>query len=218
MAARLRLFGTEGRAERIDLAERHRSGFDVELTGLRQVGLLFEVVHGKQRGGSFAGSGGQDGWIGERESVAVEKIAGGANDFRAHPQDGCLTLRAQPKMAVLHQEIDAVFFGSDGVGSGLGHALHDLDVRDVELITAGGALIGADLAFDDDAGFLGEAFDGVENFGRDGVLRDYTLDDAGAVAKLREQELAAFAEVVEPSADGDGLAFVLADSCDGAYG
>jgi len=108
-----------------------------------------------------------------------------------------------------------VFFGSDGVGSGLGHALHDLDVRDVEFITSGGALIGADLAFDDDAGFLGESFDGVENLGRDGVLRDYALDNAGAVAKLGEEELAAFAEIVEPSADGDGLAFVLADFCDG---
>src|ERR1700687_650172 len=111
-----------------------------------------------------------------------------------------------------------MFFGSDGVGSRFGHALHDLDVRDIEFIAAGGALIGANFAFDDDAGFPGEAFDGVENFGRDGVLWDYALDDAGAVAKLREKELAAFAEVVEPSADGDGLAFVGADLCDGADG
>ena len=111
-----------------------------------------------------------------------------------------------------------MFFGSDGIGIAFGHALHDLDVRDVEFIAAGSALIGADLAFDDDAGFLGEALDGVEDFGRDGVLRDYSLDDAGAVAKLREKKLAAFAEVVEPSANGDGLAFVLADFCDGADG
>ena len=111
-----------------------------------------------------------------------------------------------------------MLFGSDGVGSRLRHALHDLDVRDVEFIAAGGALIGANFAFDDDARFLGEALDGVEDFGRDGVLRDYALDDAGAVAKLREEELAAFAEVVEPSADDDGLAFVVADFCDGADG
>ena len=109
-------------------------------------------------------------------------------------------------------------FGSDRIGIGFGHALENLYVRDIEFIAAGGALIGADFAFDDDARFLGEAFDGVENFGRDGVFRDYSLNDAGAVAKLREEELAAFAEVVEPSADGDGLAFVFADFCNGADG
>src|SRR5258708_8027731 len=111
-----------------------------------------------------------------------------------------------------------MFFGSNGVWSRLGHALHDLDVRHVEFIAAGSALIGADFALDDYAGFLGEAFDGVEDFGRDSVLRDYALDDAGAITKLREKELAAFAEVVEPSANGDRLAFVGADLCDRADG
>src|SRR6266404_2543030 len=109
-----------------------------------------------------------------------------------------------------------MFFGSNGVRSRLGHALHDLDVRDVEFIAPGSALIGADFAFDDEAGFLGEAFDGVEDFGRDGILWYYALDDTGAVAKLRKEKLAALAEVVEPTADGDGLAFVSADLCDGA--
>src|SRR5437660_11435906 len=111
-----------------------------------------------------------------------------------------------------------MFFGSDGVGSRLGHALHDRNVRDIEFIAAGSALIGADFAFDNDAGFLGESFDGIENFWRDGVLRDYALDDAGAVAKLGAEELAAFAWVVAPSADGDGLAVVGADVCDWSAG
>src|SRR6266478_6212547 len=103
MAAGLRFFSAESWTKRVDLAERHRCGFDVELAGLCEVGLLFEVVHGKKRGGSFAGSGRENGRIGERESVAVEEIAGGANDFGAHAQDGSLTLGAQPEMAVLHQ-------------------------------------------------------------------------------------------------------------------
>ena len=94
--------GAEGWAERIDLAQRHGGGFDVELAGLREVGLLFEVVHREKRGGAFAGGGREDGRIGERKSVAVEEIAGGANDFGAHAQNGRLALRAQPKMAVLH--------------------------------------------------------------------------------------------------------------------
>src|SRR5258706_13386357 len=111
-----------------------------------------------------------------------------------------------------------MFFGSEGVRGRLGDPLHDLDVRDVEFIAPRSALVGADFALDDDAGFLGESFDSVEDFGGDGVLRDYALDNARAVAKLREQELAAFAEVVEPSANGDRLAFVGADLCDRADG
>ena len=111
-----------------------------------------------------------------------------------------------------------MFFGSDGVGIGFWDTLYDLDVRDVEFIAAGGALVGAHFSFDDDARFLGEAFDGVEDFGRDGVFRNDTLNDAGAVAKLGEEELAAFAEIVEPSPDGDRLAFVAADLCDHADG
>ena len=43
--------------------------------------------------------------------------------------------------------------------------LHDLDVGNVEFVAAGGALVGADFAFHDDARFLREAFDGVEDFG-----------------------------------------------------
>ena len=43
------------------------------------------------------------------------------------------------------------------------------------------------------------------------------LDGSGAVAKDGKEELAALAEVVEPSAKGDGLAFVLANGGDGSH-
>jgi hypothetical protein len=39
----------------------------------------------------------------------------------------------------------------------------------------------------------------------------YALHGSGAVAKDGEEELTAFAEIVEPTLDGDGLAFVLAE-------
>jgi hypothetical protein len=42
----------------------------------------------------------------------------------------------------------------DGVGVGFGDALNHLDVFDVEFEAAGGALVGSDLAGDDDAGLL----------------------------------------------------------------
>jgi len=42
------------------------------------------------------------------------------------------------------------------------------------------------------AGLLREALDGVEDFGRNRVLRDYALDHAGAVAKLGEEGVCRF--------------------------
>ncbi len=60
-------------------------------------------------------------------------------------------------MAMLHEEIDAVFLGRDGVGLALRHALNDFDVLDIELEAAGGALIGTHLAGDNHRRLLGQA-------------------------------------------------------------
>ncbi len=48
-------------------------------------------------------------------------------------------------------------------------------------------------------------------------MRD-TLHGAGSIAEDGEEQLAAFAQVVEPSAQRHGLAFVLAEGVDGGYG
>ncbi len=95
-----------------------------------------------------------------------------------------------------------------GNGVVVGDSLEDLDVFDVELEAGGGAAVGADFAGDDEAGFEGEVFEGVEDFFGDGGFGDDALDGAGAVAEDGEEELARGAEVVEPAAEGDGLAFV----------
>ena len=78
VAARLRLLRAEGRPEAVDLAQRHRRGFDVELARLREVSLLLEVVHRKQRGRAFASRRRQDRRIGQGEAAIVE-------DSRAPP-------------------------------------------------------------------------------------------------------------------------------------
>ena len=78
VAARLRFLRAEGRPEAVNLAQRHRRGFDVELARLREVSLLVEVVHREQRGGAFAGGGREDGRIGQGEAAVVE-------DSRARP-------------------------------------------------------------------------------------------------------------------------------------
>ena len=61
-------------------------------------------------------------------------------------------------MAVLHEEVDAVLLEGDGVGVGFRHALDDLDVFNIQLEAAVGALIRPNLSPDDDAGLLSEAF------------------------------------------------------------
>ena len=150
--------------------------------------------------------------------MLVEVIARRLDDLGANPQHRRLPRRAHPQMAMLHQEIDAVLLGRDGVRIVRVHTLHDLRVGDVHLVAAGRALVGADFAGDDHARFLGQALDRVEQLGRDGVLGHHALDDAAAVAKDGEQQLAALAQVVEPAAKGDGLAFMLADFADGGDG
>src|SRR6266849_998177 len=118
---------------------------------------------------------------------------------------------------MLHEKVHAVFFQRDGIRIILGNALDDLHVADVELVATGGTLVGADLAFDDHTRFLGQRLDRVEYFRRNRVLWHHTLDHTRAVTKLRKQQLPALAQVVEPAADGDGLAFVFADLNDGGY-
>ena len=121
-------------------------------------------------------------------------------------------------MAVLHQKVDTVVLGRDRIRIIRAHALQDLRDGDVHLVSTRCALIGADFAGDDHARLLGQVLDGVEKFGRDSVLGDDTLNDPAAIAKDGEQQLAALAQVIEPAAKGDGLAFMLADFADGGDG
>src|SRR5439155_16117880 len=95
------------------------------------------------------------------------------------------------------------------------HALHYFRLRHIQLVTAGGALIGADFTGDDDARFLRQIFYLVKDFRRHGILGDYTLHQSAAVAKDGKEQLAAFAQVVQPSTDGDRLADMLAELADG---
>ena len=126
VAAGLGFFGAEGGAEAVDLAQGEGGGLDVELAGLGEVGRVAEVVDGKERGGAFAGGGREDGRVGADEAVGVKVLRGGAHDLGADAEDGGLARSADPEMAMLHEEVDAVLLERDGVGVGLGDALDDL--------------------------------------------------------------------------------------------
>ena len=181
VAARLGFLGAEGGAEAVDLAERHGGGFVIELAGLREVGLVVvEVIHLEQRGGAFAGRRREDGRIHQGEAVRIEIIAHRLDHFVAHADDGVLALAAQPQVAVVHQEIDAVLLGRDGIRVGFRHALHHFQVLHVHLVAAGRALFGADLAGDDDGRFLGQVLDGLEQLFGQGALHGHALHQAGS--------------------------------------
>jgi hypothetical protein len=110
VAAGFGLFRTEGGAEAVDLAEGEGCGLDVKLAGLGEEGRFAEVIDGEEGRGAFAGGWGEDGRIGADEAVGVEILGGGAHDFGTDAEDGGLARGADPEMAMLHEEVDAVLF------------------------------------------------------------------------------------------------------------
>ncbi len=70
--------------------------------------------------------------------MGVEVLGCGAHDGGADAEDGGLARGAEPEVAVLHEEVDAVLFEGDGEGRVFGDALEDFDVFDVEFEAAGG--------------------------------------------------------------------------------
>src|SRR6516165_3279032 len=98
---------------------------------------------------------------------------------------------------MFHQEVDAMLLQRDRIWIRLGHAMDDTDVFDVELISSRCALVGTDLAGDDDARLLRETFERLEDFRRNALHMGDTLHGPGSVAEDREQQLSALARVVE---------------------
>src|SRR5262249_16515995 len=91
---------------------------------------------------------------------------------------------------------------------------HDLERRDVDLVAAWRARVGAGRAVDDDGALLREMIRAGERLVAHRLLRHDALDEAGAVAQRQEVDLAARPLVVQPSAQADGLALVPCDVFD----
>ncbi len=111
-----------------------------------------------------------------------------------------------------------MFLVRDGEGVGGGDEVDDLDVGDIQLEAGGGAGVGADATGDDDGRLLGEALDALEDIFGNGGPRHDALNGPGAVAEDGEEQLAALAHVIEPSAEGDGVADVGGEGGDGGDG
>ena len=95
--------------------------------------------------------------------------------------------------------------------------LHDLDLRHSDFESARRTFFSTDLPGNDDARFLRQPAQRRERL-RLLFLRDDALQQARAVAKNREQQLAGLALVVQPAADGDFLILMFGDAIDGDDG
>ena len=150
--------------------------------------------------------------------MRIEIIAHRFDHFVTHANDGVLAFAAQPEMAVVHQEIRAMFLGRDGIGIRFRNAVEHLGALHIHFIAAGRALLGANFAAKNQRRFLSEIFQRFkQRFVEIGFHRN-ALHDAGAVAHEREHDFAGFAEVVEPAGDFHRIACVASGVFDSDAG
>ena len=200
MPARLRFLGAKRRAEAVGLAERRAGRFVVKLAGLRQIHFfVFEIIHFKQRRRALARGRRENRRIHQHEAVRIEIIADALDHLVPHCQRRMLAAAAQPQMAMVHQKIDAVILGRDRIRIGFRHALHDVGAFHIQFISAGRALLGADLAANDQRRFLRQILQFFKQLFGQRALHGDALDDAGAVAHLREADFSAAPQVVQPA-------------------
>ena len=77
------------------------------------------------------GGGGDDGGVDVDEAVVVEEVDNGTFDGGANAHDGPLFAGAQPEVPVVHQEIDTMIFGGDGI---FFYVLQHFDRLDAEFV------------------------------------------------------------------------------------
>ena len=77
--------------------------------------MSLEVLHLEQRRRALARRRREDRRVGEDEAARVEEVADRVDDLVADAQDRLLPRRADPEMAPIHQEVDAVLLRRDRV-------------------------------------------------------------------------------------------------------
>ena len=77
--------------------------------------------------------------------MRIEIIANAFDHFVAHANRRMLAAAAQPQVAMIHQEIDAVILRRDRIRVFFGNALQDIGAFDIELIAAGRARLPREL-------------------------------------------------------------------------
>ena len=205
VASGLRLLGAESRPKAVDPAESHRGRLHVELAALSQESRLAEVVGGEKRRGAFARRRGEDGGVYEGEAPLVEVVPAGLNHGASDLKYGVLADRAQPEVAVVHEEGHPVLLGTDGVARG---ELDHIERLDPQLVADGASGIGPNVADHHEARLLSDGVGALKDLRAHVGPGDHALDRPRAVPHLEKVELSRGALAIEPAFEGDGSALV----------
>ena len=212
VAPGLGFFGPKGGAEAIHPAQGHGRSLQIELAALGQVGLApVQIVRLKEAGGALAGRGGEDGGVYQHEAAVVEEVPAGPADFVPDSQNGLLPGGPQPQVAPVHEEGHPVFLGGDGIFRG------DLDgdhPGHFQLIASGSPGLGPDQTFQHQGRFQGKPLELLKIILREPPLDQHSLGHAGAVPEHQKADLAAGAQVIDPTPEGHGLAGMLGQGGD----
>jgi hypothetical protein len=154
---------------------------------------------------------GQDRRVDAHEAAPVEEVVDCLLHLVAHAHVGALMLGAEPQVAHVQQEVDAVLLRLDRVV--LARA-DQLDGLHAELVPSGRARLRANLARHRDARLLSERAEPIPYVGRDLLLHQHALDDAGSVAEVHETDLAVHARALDPPLHGYFFARVLSEAPD----
>ena len=191
--------------EAVDPLERRAGGLDVELTGLRQVCVLAEVVGLEESACVLTDRTRQDGCVDLCEVPVVKEVGDGLLDFVADLEAGALLRRAEPEVSVIQQELDAMFLGLNRVLFGNGS---DFQIADPQLKTARRTIIGFDLAGHRDHALLRQGSKALPRGLGQCLLHEDALDDSGAIPHDRKGDLAVSTRGFNPPLNRDRFTHV----------
>jgi hypothetical protein len=134
VSAGLRLLGSKGGAEAVDLPQGGGRRLDVELPGLREVCLAeVEIVGREEISRLLTDRSRQDRRVHQGEPLLVEVVADGLLDLVAHPGDRGLPAAPEPQVSMLEEESRPMFFGGDRI---LEARAEDLEAGHRQLVPA----------------------------------------------------------------------------------
>ena len=216
MATGLRLLRTEGGPKRVNASQGRRRGFAIELSGLRQVGIPFLEILGREQTGALTDRRRQNRRVDVNKTPLVEKVVEGLLHLMTDAHDRHLPGGAQPEVPVVEQEVDAVFLGLNRVVDRA--RTENFDVGHTQLVAPRGPRLGTNFAGDRDARFLRQCPIPLPDVRRHLTPDDDPLKNPGAIPHDHEGDLSGRSQVRHPSTDGDTLRDRLWQRVDGCVG
>ena len=118
MTSRFAFFRAKSRTKAVDLSMGHARRFEIELTRLSEINRVAEVVDLKQGLSALAGRRSENRRVNQHVATIVVESPNLIDDRRANAKDVPRSLGPKPQVTVLHQKLDAVRLGCDGIITG----------------------------------------------------------------------------------------------------